>query len=109
MRKQTKIVIATALLALGASFTSMAAAKTGEWKLEEDGWVCYDKDGDVYEEEFCLSYGKEYYMGDDGLLVTSSWVEYENDWYYVGSDGSKTINDWRLVAPEDDEDAVEEG
>ena len=52
MKRQMKIaavVSATALLAIGASFTSMAAAKTGTWKLEDDGWYCYDKDGDVYE------------------------------------------------------------
>ena len=108
MRKQTKILVATALLALGASFTSMAAAKTGTWVLEEDGWYCYDKEGEAYEDEFCLSYGKEYYMGDDGLMVTNSWVEYDEDMFYVGSDGAKTINDWRYLVPEDaddDEDA----
>ena len=71
MRKQTKILVATALLALGASFTSMAAAKTGTWMLEDDGWYCYDKEGEAWEDEFCLSYGKEYYMGDDGLMVTA--------------------------------------
>ena len=108
MRKQTKIVIATALLALGASFTSMAAAKNGTWVLEDDGWYCYDKNGDAWEDEFCLSYGKEYYMGSDGLLVTNSWVEADGDYYYVGSKGAKTINDWRFVTPEDDEDAEEE-
>jgi len=108
MRKQTKILVATALLALGASFTSMAAAKTGTWNLEDEGWMCYDKDGEEYEDEFCLSYGKEYYVGNDGLLVTSSWVDFEDEYYYVGSDGSKTVNDWRFVAPEDDDDAEAE-
>ena len=108
MRKQTKVLVATALLALGASFTSMAAAKTGTWVLEDDGWYCYDKEGEAYEDEFCLSYGKEYYMGDDGLMVTDSWVEYDDATYYVGSDGSKTINDWRYLVPEDsDEDEAE--
>jgi len=105
MRKQTKILVATALLALGASFTSMAAAKTGTWMLEDDGWYCYDKEGEAYEDEFCLSYGKEYYMGDDGLMVTSDWVDYDEATYYVGSDGSKTVADWRYLVPEDaDED-----
>ena len=103
MRKQTKIVLAAALFTMGASFSAFAA-KTGTWMLEEDGWYCYDSDGDAYEDEFCLSYGKEYYMGDDGLMVTSSWVEYDGDYYYVGSDGAKTINDWRFLTPEDDED-----
>jgi len=108
MRKQTKILVATALLALGASFTSMAAAKTGTWVLEEDGWFCYDKEGEAYEDEFCLSYGKEYYVGDDGLMVTNTWVEYDDATYYVGSDGAKTINDWRLLVPEDsDEEEAE--
>jgi len=108
MRKQTKILVATALLALGASFTSMAAAKTGTWMLEDDGWYCYDKEGEAWEDEFCLSYGKEYYMGDDGLMVTNSWVEHDDEVYFVGSDGSKTISDWRYLVPEDsDEEEAE--
>ena len=113
MRRQMKIaavVSATALLAIGASFTSMAAAKTGTWKLEEEGWVCYDKDGDVYENEFCLDGGKEFYVGDDGILVTNEWVDdAEGNWYYVGSTGAKTIYDWKQVIPEggDEEDDAE--
>ena len=103
MRKQTKVLAAAALFTLGASFSAFAA-KTGTWQLEEDGWYCYDADGDAYEDEFCLSAGKEFYMGDDGLMVTNSWVEYDDAYYYVGSDGSKTINDWRFVAPEEDEE-----
>lgn len=103
MRKQTKVLAAAALFTLGASFSAFAA-KTGTWVLEDDGWYCYDADGDAYEDEFCLSYGKEYYMGEDGLMVTNSWVEYDDAYYYVGSDGSKTINDWRYVSPEDDDE-----
>ena len=48
MRKQMKIaavVSATALLAIGASFTSMAAAKTGNWVQEDGTWFAYDKNG----------------------------------------------------------------
>lgn len=107
MRKQTKVLAAAALFTLGASFSAFAA-KTGTWQLEEDGWYCYDADGEAYTEEFCLSAGKEFYMGEDGLMVTSDWVEYDDNYYYVGSDGSKTVNDWRYVTPFDDEDADEE-
>jgi len=105
MRKMTKVLAVTALLALGASFTSMAAAKNGEWKLEDEGWMCYDKDGDAYEDEWCLSYGKEYFVGDDGVMVTSDWVEFEGDYYYVNSAGEKVTNAWRFVTPVEDEDA----
>ena len=110
MRKQTKIaavVSAAALLALGASITSFAAAK-GTWMMVDGEWYCYDKNGDVYENTFCSSNGKEYYVGDDGMLVRSSWVEYDGDYYFVNSSGAKIVNDWRLTTPIDDETADEE-
>ena len=110
MRKQMKIaavVSAAALLALGASITSFAAQR-GTWKYEDGEWYCYDRNGDVYENEFCLSNGKEFYVGDDGMLVRSSWVEYDGDYYFVNSAGEKITNDWRLTSPYDDEDSEEQ-
>jgi len=110
MRKQMKIAAvlsATALLAIGASFTAMAAEK-GTWALEEDGWVCYDKDGDLYEDVFCLDGGKEYYVGDDGVMLTDSWVDYDGNMYYVDEFGVKTTGEWAQLVPHNDEDAEEE-
>ena len=91
MKKQTKITAITAaaaLLALGASFTAMAA-QSGTWKLEDGEWYCYDKNGDAYEDEFCLSNGKEFYVGEDGRMARSEWVEYEGHWYYINSSGRR--------------------
>ena len=110
MRKQTKIaavVSAAALLALGASITSFAAAK-GTWMMVDGEWYCYDKNGDAYTNTFCSSNGKEYYVGDDGQLVRSEWVEDGSDKYFVNSSGAKITNDWRLTTPIDDETADEE-
>ena len=110
MRKQTKIaavVSAAALLALGASMTSFAASK-GTWMMVDGEWYCYDKNGDAYENVFCSSSGKEYYVGDDGQLVRSEWVEYDGNYYFVNSSGAKITNDWRLTTPYDDESADEE-
>ena len=110
MRKQMKIaavVSAAALLAIGASFTSMAAEK-GTWKLEDGEWYCYDKDGEAYEDTFCLSNGKEFYVNEEGVLEGSRWVEIDNAVYYVNSAGEKVVNDWRLATPLEDEDADEE-
>ena len=110
MRKQTKIaavVSAAALLALGASMTSFAASK-GTWMMVDGEWYCYDKNGDAYTNVFCSSNGKEYYVGDDGQLVRSEWVEYDGDQYFVNSSGAKITNDWRLTTPYDDESADEE-
>ena len=110
MRKQMKIaavVSAAALLAIGASFTSMAAEK-GTWKLEDGEWYCYDKDGDAYEDTFCLSNGKEYYVNEEGVLEGNRWVEDGDAMYYVNSAGEKITSDWRLAVPYEDEDADEE-
>ena len=110
MRKQTKIaavVSAAALLALGASITSFAAAK-GTWMMVDGEWYCYDKNGDAYTNTFCSSNGKEYYVGDDGQLVRSEWVEYDSSYYFVNSSGAKITNDWRLTTPYDDDSADEE-
>ena len=110
MRKQTKIaavVSAAALLALGASMTSFAASK-GTWMMVDGEWYCYDKNGDAYTNVFCSSNGKEYYVGDDGQLVRSAWVEDGSDKYFVNSSGAKITNDWRLTTPMDDDSADEE-
>ena len=110
MRKQTKIaavVSAAALLALGASMTSFAASK-GTWMMVDGEWQCYDKNGDAYTNVFCSSNGKEYYVGDDGQLVRSEWVEYDGSYYFVNSSGAKITNDWRLTTPYDDDSADEE-
>ena len=110
MRKQTKIaavVSAAALLALGASMTSFAASK-GTWMMVDGEWYCYDKNGDAYTNVFCSSNGKEYYVGDDGQLVRSEWVDYDGSYYFVNSSGAKITNDWRLTTPYDDDTADEE-
>ena len=110
MRKQTKIaavVSAAALLALGASMTSFAASK-GTWMMVDGEWYCYDKNGDAYENTFCSSNGKEDYVGDDGQLVRSQWVEDGADKYFVNSSGAKITNDWRLTTPYDDDSADED-
>ena len=110
MRKQTKIaavVSAAALLALDASMTSFAASK-GTWMVVDGEWYCYDKNGDAYTNVFCSSNGKEYYVGDDGQLVRSEWVEYDGNYYFVNSSGAKITNDWRLTTPYDDDSADEE-
>ena len=110
MKKQTKITAITAaaaLLALGASFTAMAA-QSGTWKLEDGEWYCYDKNGDAYEDEFCLSNGKEFYVGEDGRMARSEWVEYEGHWYYINSSGEKATSQWKYTAPAEDEDGEEQ-
>ncbi len=110
MRKQTKvaaIVSAAALLVIGASMTSMASVK-GTWMMVDGEWMCYDSSGDPYTDVFASSNGKDFYLGDDGYLVRSDWVEYDGDMYFVNSSGQKITNDWRLTIPYEDDEGEEE-
>ena len=108
MKKQTKVLLAAALFTLGASFSSMAALKNGTWQLNEDGWQYADKEGEYVEEEWCVSYGTEYWINEEGVLGASEWVSDAEYTYYVQSDGSKTVNAWKYIFAEDEEDADEE-
>ncbi len=109
MKKQTKVLVAAAMLTLGASFSAMAAQK-GTWDNSTGEWMCYDKEGEAYEDEWCLYNGVEFYINEDGVLGNSEWVEGDDDvWYYAQSDGSKTKSAWKYIygpdADEDDEEA----
>ena len=45
MKKQTKVLLAAAMLTLGASFTSMAAPlSNGTWVLNDEVWQYADKE-----------------------------------------------------------------
>lgn len=83
-------------------------AKTGTWELKDEGWVCLNSNGVEYKNEFCLSQGKEHYVNDEGIMVTSSWINHNDASYYVDEDGAMVVNDWRWLTPADDEDAEEE-
>lgn len=105
MKKQTKVLLAAALFTLGASFSSMAALKNGTWVLNEDGWQYVDKEGEYVEEEWCYSYGVEYWVDEEGYLGSSEWVSDSDGYtYYVQSDGSKTKSSWKYLYAEDEED-----
>ncbi|MBR5316969.1 MAG: hypothetical protein IKU39_03645 [Lachnospiraceae bacterium] len=107
MKKQTKVLLAAAALTLGASFTAMAAEATYDWKMEDGQWVCYDEDGDTYDNEWVKSAGKDYYVGDDGVMVTNEWIE----GFYLDSTGAKTMNAWKFILADgedaDDDEAEE--
>lgn len=99
----TAAAFAATLFTLGFSTVSFASSK-GTWAMIDGEWYCYDSNGDVYENTFCASNGKDYYVGDGGSLVRSDWVDYEGSYYFVNSAGQKIVNDWRWTVPFDDED-----
>ncbi|MBQ7796522.1 MAG: cell wall-binding protein, partial [Lachnospiraceae bacterium] len=101
MRKQTKLVAllsATAVMALGASIMSYAAAN---WVNEDGVWVYYDKDGEAVTEEWKRSGSEWYWLNEDGEMATDCLVEYDEDYYYVDETGAMVTNKWISIENED--------
>ncbi len=106
MRKQTKVVAvasAAALLAIGASMTSFAAAG---W-VEEDGvWYYYDSDGNIVEDEWKKSGDNWYWLDSEegGAMATDKLIDDDGDTYYVDANGVMVKNTWVKVVNEDQDD-----
>ena len=102
MRKQTKLVAvlsAAALLAIGASMTSMAAQG---WQQEGDDWYYYDNNGDYVVNEWKKSGNNWYYLGDDGYMMKNYLLEDGDNTYYLDGNGVMVTNSWVAYTPEDD-------
>ena len=101
MRKQTKLVAvlsAAALLAMGASMTSFAAG----WQKDDAGvWHYYDSDDEMVTGEWKKDGGKWFHLDDEGDMETNTWVD---DDYYVGEDGAMLTNAWKYTMSDDDQD-----
>lgn len=67
------------------------------------GWVMhnnresYFKDGQVVTNDWiesAINKGVHYYVGKDGLMQVSTWVQYEGSWYHVDSAGRREQIGW---------------
>jgi hypothetical protein len=95
MRKQTKLVAvlsAAALLAIGASMTSFAAA--AHWDQQDGEWVFVDRNGDRMTDVWKKSNGQWYYLDSDGYMAKEQVIEDDEDKYYVDANGARVTNAW---------------
>lgn len=102
----TTMVAASALMSIGISFASFAAAG---WVEENGLWVYYDKNDQKVTDEWKKSGERWFYLDSDGCMAVNSLIEDDNNYFYVGNDGSMLVNQWVSVENEDygDEDEPE--
>lgn len=99
--KATAVLTTAALMALGASFTAMAA---NGWAREDGTWRYYDKYGDYVTEKWAKSGTEEYYLDEDGYLAINMLIEDGDNLYATNSAGKKIKNEWREFQDEDDDE-----
>lgn len=101
MRKNSKLVAvlsAAALMAMGASITSMAA--TG-WVKDSGGWRFYTANDDYATDTFKKSGEYFFYLNDDGIMLTDQLVDHDGNYYYVDVNGAMAVNRWEKLNNED--------
>lgn len=117
-RKHAVWLLAALLSAGTLSMTSMAAEG---WSQADGNWVYYDNNGNrVYNEWKKGSDGNWRYLNGDGVMAVNSWIDSESyvdsngimvenawvqqtgdggetEWYYFGSNGKKTEDNWKKI------------
>ncbi len=85
---------------------TVLAAQEG-WQKHGNEWYYMGRDGEFVEDAWKYNAAKthQFYLDDDGVMVTSDFVEYKDNLYYVNGDGVMSKNRWRLLETEDDEEA----
>ena len=71
-----KVLTAAALLSVGMSMSAFAAEG---WAEENGGWAYYDAEGKRVANQLLELDGDYYYIGEDGLMVSSQWVSIVNE------------------------------
>lgn len=103
MKKNMKlaaVLSAAAMMAMGASITSMAA--TG-WVKDTSGWRYYTQNNDYATNDWKKSGDEFFYLGDDGLMVTDTLVEDDGNYYAVDVNGAMVKNRWEKLTDDSGE------
>jgi glucan-binding YG repeat protein len=76
---------------------------TSQWVPYEDAWHYVDATGaEVKDQKIDLDNNhNHYYIDENGVMVTNSWKQIENDWYYFGSDGKAITKKWYNIDGDD--------
>lgn len=97
-RKIVAVLSTSALLALGASITSMAA--TAGWVSSGTDWYYEKSNGERVENDWKKSGDFWYWLGEDGRMVKDSFVDDDGDFYYVDANGVMATNTWKYLETE---------
>ena len=65
-----------------------------EWKLINDEWYRFDKDGNMIKDSWFEENGKWYYLESNGTMSKNEWVLVDGNWYFANASGRIASNEW---------------
>ncbi|WP_455436884.1 hypothetical protein [Hungatella hathewayi] len=93
-RKYLGVGVALALAAMASAIPFPAAAADG-WQQNSEGcWTYVQSDKKVTSQWVKWPDGSLRFVDGSGFLATSGWVNYQNNRYYVNSEGKRYENSW---------------
>ena len=67
------------------------------WKLIDNEWYRFDKDGKMLSNQWFEENGKWYYIEKNGTMSRNEWIIVNGQWFYANADGRISQNEWVLV------------
>ena len=67
------------------------------WKLINNKWFRYDKDGNIMKDSWFKENRNWYYLESNGSMSNSKWVLVSGNWYYANAGGRISQSEWVLV------------
>ena len=67
------------------------------WKMINNEWFRFDKDGKMIKNSWFEENGKWYYLESNGVMSKDKWIYVDGDWYYAHSSGRIATNQWVYV------------
>lgn len=112
MNKRLIITLASVGIALGSSFSAYAGwVRSGndwtyvdennnkvynEWKRGADNeWRYIGSNGVMLTNSWAD--GEQYFVGDDGRILTKTWKQIDGSWYYFDEKGKKLSSKWLKI------------
>lgn len=98
MKKQIRFMKVLSIAAMFSMGISMISFAEEGWVEENGSWAYYNENGERVMGQLLESDGDYYYIGEDGLMVSSQWVAIDNEhaeeenepekyWYYFQENG----------------------
>ena len=104
MKRRIAMVLAVATLVTNISIPTFAADQG--WVQQGSDWYWKNAKGENVEETWKVwePDGRKYYLGEDGKMLRDTLFDVNDKWYYVNEYGTQSVNSWRLLNNEDDDE-----
>ena len=95
MKKEMKLAVVFAAVAVMTAGTSLTAFAAGWEQIGGGDWIFTDRSGNRVRDAWRQSGDYDYYLDSNGVMARNRWID---DTYYVNENGVRLSNQWIYMA-----------